>query len=261
MSDDTKLSGGVWNYFSLTAAHMVNMLIIAICVYVVCFVGVSTYYYLKYGMPLLAMMEQGYTVTKTVDARVNGKVQVDAVLDEELQVPIRQDVHFAFPYQTTVAIPLNHTFQVPLKDMAVPLDHVFRLDEQVRIKADIPIETSATVNVLGQNITVPIKVVAPIDAVVPIKHDFHVRDTVLVSSRKPLDVPLEATFDVPLDLFLEGTIPLDEKMRIPLKTVMHPEVVISAPLPVTMDVNTVLNMKRETGLERDPGQSVKKIIP
>ncbi len=237
--------------FLETSSHVINVLIIAVCAYVVLFVGLSSYYYLKYGAAMLSMMEQGYTVKKRLEARVDGPFPVNATVDQVLDVPLRQDIHFAFPFKTVLPVPLDYTFSVPLdKPLAIPIDHELALDENIRIKAEIPIETEATVRFMNQDITLPVKVVAPIDAVVPIRHKLHLKETIMVTSAEPLAVPLHATFDIPIDVFLKGEIPLDEMIRIPLRADLQVEAEVPGNLPIVMDVNTVINMNRETGLEK-----------
>ena len=68
------------------------------------------------------------------------------------------DIPIQFPVTSVVRIPIRETFLIPLnKTFPVVLAQPLRLQDTVRVRADVPIDTEIQTKVLGVTMTVPVK--------------------------------------------------------------------------------------------------------
>ena len=126
---------------------------------------------------------------------------------------------------------IDHTFHIPI-------DHVFHADEKINIKTEFPFETKVTIKILGVNTDVPVK------GVIPLKHDFHIKDTLAVKPQGSLPFPINSVFDVSLDFMLHGKVPIDEMLAASIKDKFNADVILKYRLPITLEFRSFLGQKK-----------------
>lgn len=244
-------------------SHIFRVFFVFAPVVFVIFLAFSTYFLVKYGPFMLSLYEQKYIFKRIVTASADSNIPVSASIDQVLSVPVKKDIHFSYPLKTAINVPVNHTFYVPFdKPINIPIDHVFRVDENIRFKSEVPFETTVNIKIFGMNKEVPVKGTIPLDMVIPIKHDFHIQDTIAVKSKNPIPFPMKYTFDVPVDIMLKGDIPIDEVISVPIKSQINADVMLKKKFPVTVEFSAFFDQEPEvpagTAKETEPGVSTKK---
>ena len=99
------------------------------------------------------------------------------------------------------------------------------------------LDTKVTTSILGVKITLPIKGVIPLDTIVPIKQDFHVKDTIAVKSNNPILIPVHHTFDIPVNITIKGVIPRNEKSLVGSGAIIEADATIKDKIQVTAEFN------------------------
>jgi hypothetical protein len=121
---------------------------------------------------------------------------------------------------------------------------VFHADERLNIKTEFPFETKVTIKILGVNTDVPVKGVIPLNIDIPLKHDFHIKDTLAVKPQGSLPFPINSVFDVPLDFMLHGKVPIDGMLAAPIKDKFNTDVILKDRLPITLEFRSFLGQKK-----------------
>ncbi|KQC06012.1 MAG: hypothetical protein APR62_08745 [Smithella sp. SDB] len=231
-------------------------LISAFFVFII-FVVFLIYFFVKYGPIVLSLYEQRYIYKRIITATVDSSLPVSASIDHTFHIPIKNEFDYAVPVKTVIKLPVNQKFNIAFdKPLNIPIDHVFHVDEKINVKTEFPFETKVTIKILGVNTDVPVKGVIPLNMVIPLKHDFHIKDTLAVKPQEALPFPINSIFDVPLDFVLRGKVPIDGMMTVPIKDKVNADVILRDKLPVTLQFSSFFDQKKV--IESD---NVKQSIP
>ncbi|KFZ44524.1 hypothetical protein DS62_00540 [Smithella sp. SC_K08D17] len=231
---EEKKNSRIFKYFLICASF----------VFIV-FVAFLIYFFVKYGPIVLSLYEQRYIYKRIITASVDSSIPASASIDHTFHIPIKNEFDYAVPVKTVVKVPVNQKFNVTFdKPLNIPIDHVFRMDEKLNIKTEFPFETKVTIKILGVNIDVPVKGVMPLNLVIPLKHDFHIKDTLAVKLQESLPVPINSVFDVPLDFVLHGKTPIDGMLSVPIKDTVNVDVILRDKLPVTLQFSSFFDQKK-----------------
>jgi hypothetical protein len=225
--------------------HLVLTTIAILAIVAVGIIGAGTYLFFKYKPVLSDMTKQRYTIKKKLLISVDSLIPVTARVDENITIPFKTNLHVSLPFKTVLKVPIDHTFQVPIKEpILVPLDHVFHVDEKVHLKTEIPLDTEVETKFFRIKKKLRVKGSFLLDQYVPVKHDFHFKDTVAINPTHPFDVPIQHTFDVPVDILMEGTFPIDEEITVPFKVNLKQGVVLSDKVPVTIEFDILFDLEK-----------------
>ena len=220
------------------------LLIIALFVFII-FISFLIYFFVKYVPVVQSLYEQRYIYKKTITASVDSSFPVLASVDQEFHVPIKQNFPYSAPIKTVIKVPVNQTFNVTFdKPLNIPIDQVFRVNEKINLKTEFPFETKVTIKILGVNTEVPVKGVIPLNMMIPVKHDFHIKDNMAVQLQEPIAVPINSIFDVPVDFILKGYVPIDETISVPIKDKFNADVILKDRIPVTLEFSSFFGNKK-----------------
>lgn len=246
LEKDKKKSNRIFRYFFITASFIFIIFIIFLL-----------YFFVKYGPVVLSLYEQRYIYKRIITASVDSSLPVTASVDHTFQIPIKNNFDYAVPVKTVVSLPVNQKFNITFdKPLNIPIDHVFHVDEKLNVKTEFPFETKVTVKILGVNTDVPVKGVIPLNLVIPLKHDFHIKDTLAIKPQEALPFPINSVFDVPLDFVLKGKVPIEGMISVPIKDKFNADVILRDKLPVTLQFSSFFDHKNL--IESD---NVKQSIP
>jgi hypothetical protein len=208
-----------------------NILVSIIAVFAIFFICISGYFFVRYGPVMLNLAKKDFMIEKTVGINTKTSIPITAAIKE-----------INFPIKTNFKIPVDYTFYIPLeKPIYVPIDHTFHLNENIHITAQVPFNTTVTTTILGVKTTLPIKGVIPIDTMIPINHDLHVSDTIAIKSNDPIPVPVHHTFDVPVNISLNGK--SADSSFIPSGSTIDADVTIKGEIPITAEFNPFYDME------------------
>lgn len=215
------------------------------------------YFFVKYGPIVLSLYEQRYIYKRIITATVDSSLPVSASVDHTFHIPIKNEFDYAVPVKTVVKLPVNQKFNITFdKPLDIPIDHVFHVDEKINVKTEFPFETKVNIKILGVSTEVPVKGVIPLNVVIPLKHDFHIKDTMAIKPREALPVPVNSVFDVPLDFVLRGKVPVEGMISVPIKDNFDADVMLKDKLPVTLQFSSFFDQKKV--IESD---NIKQSIP
>lgn len=221
------------------------------------FISFLIYFFVKYGPIVLSLYEQRYIYKRIITATVDSSLPVSASIDHTFHIPIKNEFDYAVPVKTVVKVPVNQKFNVTFdKPLNIPIDHVFHVDENINVKTEFPFETKVTIKILGVTTDVPVKGVIPLNMMIPLKHDFHIKDTMAVKPQESLPFPINSVFDVPLDFILHGKVPIDGMISVPIKDKFNADIILKDRLPITLEFSSFFDQKKV--VESD---NVKKSIP
>jgi len=229
------------------------------------FVAFLIYFFVKYGPIVLSLYEQRYIYKKVITASVDSSFPVSATIDQVSQIPIKENFQYSVPVKTVIKAPVNQKIIVPFdKPLNIPIDHVFRLDEKINVKTDFPFETKVTIKMFGVNKDVPVKGVIPLNIVIPLKHDIHIKDTLAVTPQESITFPINSIFEVPVDFTLKGEAPIDRTISVPIKDKFNADVMLKDRIPVTLEFGSffankkfIRNEKLEESIPVVPEKNVK----
>ena len=231
---EEKKNSRIFRYFLICASF----------VFIV-FVAFLIYFFVKYGPIVLSLYEQRYIYKRIITVSVDSSIPVSTSIDHTFHIPIKNEFDYAVPVKTVVKVPVNQKFNVTFdKPLNIPIDHVFRVDEKLNIKTEFPFETKVTIKILGVNTDVPVKGVIPLNLVIPLKHDFHIKDTLAVKPQESLPFPINSVFDVPLDFMLHGKIPIEGTISVPIKDKFNADVILKERLPITLEFSSFFDQKK-----------------
>jgi len=220
------------------------LLIIALFVFII-FISFLIYFFIKYGPVVLGLYEQRYIYKKIITASVDSSFPVSASIDQVSQIPIKENFQFSVPVKTVIKAPVNQKIIVPFdKPLNIPIDHVFRLDEKINVKTEFPFETKVTIKILGVKTDVPVKGVIPLNIMIPLKHDIHIKDTLAVTPQESLAFPINSIFEVPVDFTLKGEAPIERTISVPIKEKFNAEVMLKEKIPVTLEFSSFFGNKK-----------------
>jgi len=221
------------------------------------FIAFLTYFFVKYGPIVLSLYEQRYIYKRIITASVDSSLPVLVSVDHTFHIPIKNEFDYAVPVKTVVKLPVNQKFNITFdKPLDIPLDHVFHVDEKINVKAEFPFETKVNIKILGVSTEVPVKGVIPLNMVIPLKHDFHIKDTLAIKPQEALPFPVNSVFDVPLDFVLKGKVPIEGMISVPIKDKFDADVMLKDKLPVTLQFSSFFDQKKVIG-----NDNVKQSIP
>jgi len=221
------------------------------------FVVFLIYFFVKYAPVILSLYEQRYIYKRIITVSVDSSIPVSASIDHTFHIPIKNEFDYAVPVKTVIKLPVDKEFKVTFdKPLNIPIDHVFHVDEKINVKTEFPFETKLAIKILGVNMNVPVKGVIPLNMVIPLKHDFHIKDTLAVKPQAALPVPVNSIFDVPVDFILRGKLPIDGMMSVPIKDKVNADVMLRDKLPVTLQFSSFFDQKKVMGSD-----NVKQSIP
>jgi hypothetical protein len=221
------------------------------------FISFLIYFFVKYGPIVLSLYEQRYIYKRIIKASVDSSIPVSASIDHTFHIPIKNEFDYAVPVKTVIKLPVNQKFYVTFdKPLNIPIDHVFHVDENIDLKTEIPFETKVTIKIFGINKDVPVKGVIPLNMVIPIKHDFRIKDTLAVKPKESLPFPINSIFDVPVDFMLHGKVPIDGMISVPIKDKFNADVILRERLPITLEFSSFFDQK-----EVVKSDNVNKSIP
>lgn len=189
----------------------------------------AAWWILSYMQLHLPIRNQNAVIT--IPAPVQARAKVLDALDVQVQgnisteVPVNQNI--AIPVQDTLNTMIHFDHDVPIK-MDVPVQNVVPVDQTV------PVDTHVTVNVLGKDITLPVKGNIPIKMQVPIKFTVPVNQQVHLTFDAPAQAKLKQDLHVPLNAKINATIPIHGTMQVPVKSDLHAQVFLSDPMPATI---------------------------
>jgi len=224
------------------------------------FVAFLVYFFVKYGPIVLSLYEQRYIYKKVITASVDSSFPVSATIDQVSQISIKKDFQYSVPVKTVVRVPINQTFNVTLdKPLNIPIDHVFHVDEKIDVKTQFPFETKVAIKILGVNTDVPVKGVIPLNMVIPVKHDFHIKDILTVKPQETMALPINSILDVPIDFTLKGNVPVDGTIPAVLKDKFNAEVMLKDRIPVTLEFGSFFTNKKF--IRNDNGEKSTSALP
>ncbi|MDY6854088.1 MAG: hypothetical protein SWO11_05170 [Thermodesulfobacteriota bacterium] len=225
-----------------------NIILTTIAILAIVAIGIistGTYLFFKYRPLILDMTKQRYTVKKKILVSVDTLIPVTAKVDESITLPFKTNLNVSLPFKTVLKVPIDHTFQVPIKGpLLIPLDHVFNINERVHLKTEIPLDTEVETKIFGIKRKLRAKGSFLLDQYIPVKHGFHFKDTVAVNTTHPFDVPIQHTFDVPVDILMEGTFPINEEITVPFKVNLKQGVLLSDKVPVTIEFDILFDLEK-----------------
>lgn len=211
----------------------------------VCLIGGGTYLLFKYKPTVLSLIQQRYTVRKTILGSVDYELPVTAYINETLIFPFKADINFSIPFKTTFRTPISHTFIVPFeKPVHVKVDHIFHIDEKIRFKTEIPMDTEFQTSIFGFNKTLPVKGSILLDQDVPVKFDIRIKDEVIAKPINPIEAHVEHLFEVPVDIIVEGSIPIDEKFPVQFNVALDQGLSVSGKVPGTIEFDIAFDLKK-----------------
>ena len=210
-----------------------------------CLIGGGTYFLFKYKPLVMSLIQQRYTVRKTILGSVDSELPVTAYINETLTFPFKANINFSIPFKTTFRAPISHTFVVPFeKPVHVTVDHIFHIDEKIRFKTEIPMDTEFQTSIFGLKRTLPIKGSILLDQDVPVKHDIRIKDEVIAKPIHPIEVHVEHLFEVPVDIVVEGSIPIDEEFPVQFNVALDQGLAVTEKVPGIIAFDIAFDLKK-----------------
>lgn len=188
------------------------------------------------------LAELSVSMEKPMGVTINGDFAASATFDHSFSVPLDAEVPVRLPVKSVLKVPIFESFQVGLdKPFAVSMSEPLHLEENIRVKGDMPVDTVVEAKVLGVTAKVPIRGVIPVNFVFPLKQDIRLPESLSLTIVKPLAVEIQKVVEAPIDFVVEGKLPLRQDIRVPLKEAIPCRVKIDQELPLTARLNLGLS--------------------
>lgn len=159
-----------------------------------------------------------------------------------LQVPIDSEVKVDQPIAVRATIPVHYVLtekELDLSNLVVPIDSRVLIDDVIEVNTTIPIDTTVQTTM---GVVVPVKGSIPVRTQVPIRQRLRVKDRIAVKPDRVsiplnLQLPIDATIPFKQVLRVRGVIdvPVTQRVRVPVRHVLHPELVEPIAVRVVFD--------------------------
>nr|WP_068972796.1 MFS transporter [Acinetobacter wuhouensis] len=170
------------------------------------------------SIDLKAPLQAKVQIHDALDVDVTGKVNAEIPINEKLNVPITQTL----------------TPRVYF-DNQVPIETTIPVKEILKINQNMPIDTKVKVQVLGKDITLPLKGTIPIQMDVPIDLQVPLKQQVHLKFDAPVKTVLKESLHVPLVTTLKANIPIQGHLNVPIKSALEATVDVQNTLPVKIE--------------------------
>ncbi|MDY6854084.1 MAG: hypothetical protein SWO11_05150 [Thermodesulfobacteriota bacterium] len=208
-------------------------------------IGGGTYLLFKYSPTVLSIIQKPYSIEKTILGSVDSELPVTAYINETLTFPFQTNIHFSIPFKTTFIVPIRHTFIVPFeKPVHVKVDHIFHINENIHFNTEIPMDTEFQTNIFGLKRTLPVKGSILLDQDVPIKHGIRIKDDVIAKPINPIEAHVEHLFEVPVDIIVEGSIPIDEEFPVQFNVALDQGLTVTEKVPGIIAFDIAFDLKK-----------------
>jgi len=189
--------------------------------------------------PILSDLQHArLNLKKPITATVDAGFPVHVAFDHRFDFRLRKDIPLELPVRTALRVPLDETFVIPIPDsFAVEMESPLFIDEQIRVRAEMPLDMTVQTRILGMDLSIPIKGSVPVDLAFPLRQEIGVRGPLSLRVTEPLRVQVRQAITVPVRFLMRGVLPLDEQITVPIKTEMEGQIAIRDPLPCTVEMN------------------------
>ncbi len=200
--------------------------------------GMSAYLFYQYGPLLSDLLHAQLDLKKKITASVDSRFPVDIELDHRFHFRLQKDIPLEIPIRATLQVPVDETFSIPITDsFSVEMDSPLLIDEQIRVRSEVPLDMNVQTRIMGMDLSVPIQGAVPIDITFPLRQEVGIRRALTLRMTKPLPVRIRQVLEVPVSFVLRGVLPVDEEITVPIETLMQGQIAIRDPLPCTIEMN------------------------
>lgn len=200
--------------------------------------GACLFLYGKYASSLRLAKDLHLRLQKQMSVRLPDPFPVTAAFTKEISVPVKMDIPIHFPVTSLLRVPIDEMFEIPLDDaFLVEVNQPVRLNETIQVKCDVPLDTTIEASILGMKKKIPVKGVIPINIAVPLRQDVTIAGRLAVRMVDPLKVKVKKDVEAPINFVVEGMVPLDQKIKVPVAEKMDCVVHMDKDLPFAMDLD------------------------
>lgn len=179
---------------------------------------------------------------------------VKAGMEHTFSVPLKTDIPVRFPVKSVLNVPIVETFQIPLdKPFEVQLESPLRIRQNVRVRSQLPLNTTIETKIMGVTMHIPVKGEVPIDITFPLAMDLALDEGLRLHMTEPLPVSINKNVQAPVDFMVEGVLPLDESLEVPIQADMDLMIRMQKKLPLDANLDfSTSDLGQGVRLEKAP---------
>jgi hypothetical protein len=215
-------------FFFKTIYGLVQLLVILV---VMAQTGVVAYICIK-EKPVYELTANHLRFKKRINIQVNTKVPISSEIDTVFEIPVKKSVMFNLPIQGKINVSLDEPFVIPVKGpIQVDLDHGFRIKKEIGIKTSLTIDQAVKTELFGVETLIPVKATVPIDLNLPFDEIIRIDDNFSLVATAPLTCQIKHDIVVPLNFMAKTAFEINETIPIPIKTEVKTGIKLMGDLP------------------------------
>ncbi|UCD84356.1 MAG: hypothetical protein JSU92_13950 [Deltaproteobacteria bacterium] len=204
-------------------------------------VSIEVFKYLYERLPRELL---NFSLDKEVRASAETWIPVKANIDQVVHVHLQKTLNTNVPFKDTLSFTVDEDFTVPVDlELKVPVDQDIFVDDVIALSTTLTIdaaEVKTQIWGLGE-VSLPVKGTFPVNIEVPFKRAIHVKDVVDFKLKKEFTFHIKKKLDVPLDLKVKASLPIDEVFSVPIKAIIDANAMLVGEVPFTVHFDFALD--------------------
>lgn len=169
------------------------------------------YFIFTYVEVKLPLRDQPATVTLLDPLKGRAEVleKLDIRIDDTIQTQVPVNQRVTIPIKDKLDLQLHFDGDVPLK-LNIPVN------ETIRLKQEVDLDTVIEARILGDTQKLPVRGTIPINEKVPLDLTVPVNKTVHLNFTAPVSAKIDQELTVPLKTTIDANVPIDSAFNVPV---------------------------------------------